>query len=160
MKTHYRSFIAIVAVALVAYAAGTFAHNQSQSSKGAKMNLGQFSVSLTVKDIKKSQEFYEKLGFIRIDGSKPSDPKSPGKDWAILRNGDAVIGLFQGMFDHNILTFNPLDIRAVKAALEKQGMKIELMNMMGPLTDNSPAYATLQDPDGNNILLDQHGPTK
>jgi len=147
-------------ILLCPFVAGWVAGANSQSSKGGKMELGQFSVSLAVKDLKKSQEFYEKLGFTRILGGKPDDVVTSGKGWAILQNGGAVIGLFQGMFTENILTFNPTDIRAVKAALEKQSIALELQNMLGPLTDNSPAYARLKDPDGNNILFDQHGPTK
>ena len=131
----------------------------SQATKGGSVELGQFSVSLAVKDIKKSQEFYEKLGFTRIGGGSPSDPAAQ-RAYVILQNGGAVIGLFQGMFDANILTFNPLDIRAVRVALEKQGVALDLQNMYGPLTDKSPAYGMLKDPDGNNILIDQHGPTK
>jgi len=137
---------------------GTFSA-ASQTQQGGNLELGQFSVSLTVKDLQKSQEFYEKLGFKRIAGGKPTDPAAQ-RGYAIMQNGSAVIGLFQGMFDANILTFNPLDVRAVKAAIEKQGLPLELQNMLGPLTENSPAYGTLKDPDGNNILFDQHGPTK
>lgn len=124
------------------------------------MELGQFSVSLAVKDLKKSQEFYEKLGLTRVLGGKPGEAESTGKGWAIMQNGGAVIGLFQGMFTENVLTFNPADVRAVKAALAQQGIQLDLQNMYGPLTDNSPAYGMLKDPDGNNILFDQHGPTK
>jgi len=152
---------AAAAVLLLAPFAGDAAQDsKSPSTKGGSVELGQFSVSLAVKDLNKSQEFYEKLGFTRIAGSKPTDPVASGKAYAILQNGGAVIGLFQGMFNENILTFNPMDIRAVKAAVEKQGIAMDLQNMYGPLTDNSPAYAMLKDPDGNNILIDQHGPTK
>ena len=152
---------AAAAVLLLAPIAGDEARGgKSSVTKGGSVELGQFSVSLAVKDLKKSQEFYEKLGFSRIAGSQPAAPGGSGKGYAILQNGGAVIGLFQGMFEGNILTFNPTDIRGVKAALEKQGIAMELQNMYGPLTDNSPAFAMLNDPDGNNILIDQHGPTK
>ncbi len=149
-----------VFAAMALLAAGWVAGANSQSSQGGKVELGQFSVSLAVKDLKKSQEFYEKFGFARVAGMKPTDPIADGKGWVILQNGGAVIGLFQGLFEGNILTFNPLDVRAVKAALAKNGVQMELQNMYGPLTETSPAYAVLKDPDGNSIMLDQHGPTK
>ncbi|MDX2040902.1 MAG: VOC family protein [Acidobacteriota bacterium] len=123
------------------------------------MNLGEFSISLAVKDLKTSQAFYEKFGFERLDGSKEGDSMPEGQDWVILKNGNAKIGLFQGMFESNILTFNPTDIRAIKAEVEKHGIQMELQNMFGPLTDDSPAYATLTDPDGNSILIDQVTPS-
>lgn len=119
------------------------------------MNLGDFSISLAVKDLKASQAFYEKFGFERLDGSKEGDAMPEGQDWVILKNGTAKIGLFQGMFESNILTFNTTNIRAIKAEVEKHGIKLELQNMFGPLTDDSPAYATLADPDGNSILIDE-----
>lgn len=157
-----KALVAVAAAVLLLAAFGSDAPQAGQSSaaQGGSVELGRFSVSLSVKDIKASREFYEKLGFVRVDGSKPTDKQAPGQDWIILQNGSAIIGLFQGMFEGHILTFNPTDIRTLKTALEKRGITVELANMLGPLTDTSPAYAVLKDPDGNTIYLDQHGPTK
>ncbi len=113
------------------------------------MSLGQFSVSLAVKDIAKSRTFYETLGFEVIGGSQPDN-------WLILKHGEAHIGLFQGMFENNILTFNPLDVRSVQRRLKEAGVAFELE---AEDTSSGPAHATLKDPDGNDILLDQHGDT-
>ena len=122
------------------------------------MELGAFSISLTVKDIQASQEFYEKLGFKVFGG----DIK---QNWLILKNGDHVIGLFQGMFEKNTLTFNPgwdsnaqklesfTDVREIQRQLKAQGL--ELLNEVDETT-SGPAYLTLVDPDGNPILIDQH----
>lgn len=110
------------------------------------MDYGNFSVSLTVKDIKVSLAFYEKLGFQVIDGKIE-------ENWLILRNGDAKIGLFQGMFDKNILTFNPKDARAIQKDLKAKG--VPLIEEADEQT-TGPAHLTLVDPDGNPILIDQH----
>jgi catechol 2,3-dioxygenase-like lactoylglutathione lyase family enzyme len=110
------------------------------------MDLGTFSVSLTVKDIKASREFYEKFGFTAIGGSESDH-------WLILKNGEAKIGLFQGMFDKNTLTFNPTDMRSIQRELKQQGLTFALE---ADLTTQGPAHAMLFDPDGNPILLDQH----
>ena len=109
------------------------------------MDLGTFSVSLAVKDIAASRAFYEALGFAAIAGDQ-------AQSWLILKNGDAKIGLFQGMFDANILTFNPTDVRAIQATLKARGIALTL-EAVGEV---GPAHATLLDPDGNAILLDQH----
>lgn len=122
------------------------------------MNLGAFSISLSVKDIHASKEFYEKLGFTHFGGN--IDQK-----WLILKNGDAIIGLFQGMFDKNMLTFNPGwdqnaqnvhefdDIRKIQRHLKESGF-----HLTTETEENSegPAHISLTDPDGNIILLDQH----
>lgn len=122
------------------------------------MKLGAFSISLAVKDIKASRAFYEKLGFSDLGGV-------PDQNWLIMTDGNAVIGLFQGMFDTNTLTFNPGwgqdaknvdpfdDVRAIQADLEAKG--IELMNRADPAT-SGPAHIFMLDPDGNPILIDQH----
>ena len=110
------------------------------------MDLGAFSVSLAVKDIKASRAFYEKLGFEVFHGNED-------ENWLMLRHGKATIGLFQGMFEKNILTFNPRDVRAVQAELRAQG--IEPLETADPTTEG-PAYITLIDPYGNPILVDQH----
>ncbi|MCP5110349.1 MAG: VOC family protein [bacterium] len=109
------------------------------------MDLGEFSISLTVKDLAASQVFYEKLGFRVVDGAAE-------QRWLILRNKQTVVGLFQGMFDQNILTFHPLDVRAVQRELKAAGLKLDTE------TDESGKGTTsilLKDPDGNPILMDQ-----
>jgi catechol 2,3-dioxygenase-like lactoylglutathione lyase family enzyme len=110
------------------------------------MELGTFSVSLAVRDIGVARAFYEKLGFTVIFGVE-------AERWLILQNGEAKIGLFQGMFEGHILTFNPLDVRAIQRALKAQGVTFTLE---ADETTTGPAHATLIDPDGNAILLDQH----
>src|SRR5688572_7307762 len=109
------------------------------------MKLGNFSVSLTVKDIKASRAFYEKLGFEVIDGVEE-------QNWLILRQGETIIGLFQGMFDKNIMTFNPRDVRKVQEKLKADGIEIITEAEAG----EGPASMIIQDPDGNTILFDQH----
>ena len=123
------------------------------------MELGAFSVSLAVKDIARSQAFYETLGFTRVGGD--------GVHYLILRNGAAMLGLFQGMFDNNILTFNPgwssegdevnpfTDIREIQLRLKEAGL--ELTEETDP-EGTGIGHITLQDPDGNAILIDQHRP--
>lgn len=123
------------------------------------MQLGTFSVSLAVKDLKASMAFYEKLGFTLFHGV-------PDQNWAILRNpGGVTIGLFQGMFEKNILTFNPgwdahaqalddfTDVRALQKQLKDAG--VELATEADEST-SGPASCVVIDPDGNPILLDQH----
>ena len=119
-------------------------------------NLGHFSVSLAVSDLAVSQAFYEQLGF---------EPLGGGEGWMIMRQGAAMIGLFEGMFEKNILTFNPPDVRAVQARFAERGLETELLHEMPegqdpavalPATeDEGPAHIVLEDPDGNNILFDQ-----
>lgn len=108
------------------------------------MELGTFSVSLAVKDIKVARAFYEKLGFEVFDGQEE-------QRWLMLRNGDTKIGLFEKMFEKNLLTFNPKDVRAIQAALKSKGITLtaEASGTEGP------AHITLVDPDGNDILIDQ-----
>ncbi len=122
------------------------------------MDLGNFSVSLAVKDLAASRAFYEKLGF-RVWGGESE------QGWLILRNGPATIGLFQGMFERNILTFNPgwdgnaqalpefTDIRDLQRALKAQG--IALLSEADE-SGTGPASFMAVDPDGNQILVDQH----
>jgi len=122
------------------------------------MELGAFSVSLAVKDLEASRKFYEKFGFAPFAGE-------PSQNWQILKNGSHVIGLFQGMFEKNILTFNPgwdqnaqklssfADIRELQRKLKAQG--ITLMNEADEST-TGPASFIAVDPDGNTILVDQH----
>ena len=122
------------------------------------MKLGAFSISLTVKDIHKSKEFYEKLGFTYKGGNIE-------QNWIVLKNDNAVIGLFQGMFDDNIITFNPGwdsnaqnlkefdDVRSIQTTLKGSGLSL---TKEADETSTGPEYITLTDPDGNNILIDQH----
>ena len=122
------------------------------------MELGAFSVSLAVKDIAASRDFYAKFGFAVVGGDA-------AENWLILRNGTTTIGLFQGMFEQNILTFNPgwdwqaqplerfTDVRALQRQLKAQG--VELMNEADEDT-TGPASFVAVDPDGNAILVDQH----
>jgi catechol 2,3-dioxygenase-like lactoylglutathione lyase family enzyme len=122
------------------------------------MELGAFSISLAVKDIQASKAFYEKLGF-QAGGGEIAD------NWVILKNGDAVIGLFQGMFDKNMLTFNPgwdqsaspveqfTDVRELQRRLKAQGVALQ---SEADEATTGPAYFLLTDPDGNPILVDQH----
>ena len=122
------------------------------------MELGAFSVSLAVKDIAASKSFYEKLGFQVIGGDQ-------SQNWLILRSDATTIGLFQGMFEKNTLTFNPgwdaknqpvtpfTDVREIQKKLEKDG--VELASKADEATEG-PASCMLVDPDGNPILIDQH----
>jgi predicted lactoylglutathione lyase len=122
------------------------------------MKLGAFSISLTVKDIKASKAFYEKLGFTIFGGDIT-------QNWLIMKNGDAIVGLFQGMFDKNMLTFNPgwdmdantvegyTDIRSLQKQLKEQGV---VFMSEADESSNGPASFMLLDPDGNPILVDQH----
>jgi len=122
------------------------------------MELGAFSISLTVQDLEKSKAFYEKLGFEVFGGD-------PAFNYLMLKNGDHVIGLFQGMFDKNILTFNPgwnqaaekldsfTDVRELQKALKAEG--IEIHDEADEATSGPASFAII-DPDGNPILIDQH----
>lgn len=122
------------------------------------MQLGAFSLSLTVKDIAASAAFYEKLGFTRFGGDI-------SQNWLILKNGDTVIGLFQGMFEKNMLTFNPgwnqdakpldsfTDVRELQRELKVQGTPFISEADEGT---TGPASFIVVDPDGNPVLVDQH----
>lgn len=122
------------------------------------MKLGAFSISLAVKDIQVSKEFYEKLGFSVFAG----DIKM---NYLIMKNGNALVGLFQGMFENNILTFNPGwdesantlesfdDVRKIQAGLKAKNVKLE---READADSTGPGSIVLTDPDGNHILIDQH----
>lgn len=122
------------------------------------MEIGAFSVSLAVKDLAASKQFYQKLGFVGVGGDET-------QNWLILRNGTTTIGLFEGMFESNILTFNPgwgskseelaeyTDVRDIQRNLEAAG--VELQSRADQAT-TGPASVLLVDPDGNQILIDQH----
>lgn len=122
------------------------------------MELGAFSISLAVRDIAASRAFYEKLGFSVFGGDQD-------QRWLIMKNGSTLIGLFQGMFERNMLTFNPgwdsdaqplpafSDVREIQRALKAQGLTV------APEADergSGPASFVVTDPDGNPILVDQH----
>lgn len=122
------------------------------------MELGAFSVSLAVQDLQASKKFYEKLGFKAFHGDA-------SQNWLIMRSGDSVVGLFQGMFDKNILTFNPgwdseaqeldqfTDVREIQHRLKEQGVEF---SSEADESTSGPASFMLVDPDGNPILFDQH----
>ncbi|MXY46260.1 MAG: VOC family protein [Chloroflexi bacterium] len=119
------------------------------------MELGTFSVSLGVKDIEKSLDFYLKFGFEIIDGGHMNEEfaDTDTDKWRILRNGTTNIGLFQGVFDGNILTFIHTDLRPLQAELKAAGVQFDTE---ADMTTTGPCSATLTDPDGNAILFDQH----
>jgi len=124
------------------------------------MRLGNFSVSLTVKNLAASREFYEKLGFRAIGGDQ-------AQNWLILQNETSTLGLFQGMFDKNMLTFNPGwdrntntladfdDVRELQRTLQARGLTLA---SAADESSTGPASLMLIDPDGNPILIDQHVP--
>jgi len=122
------------------------------------MQLGAFSISLAVKDIKASKAFYEKLGFEKFGGNID-------QNWLIMKNGNTLIGLFQGMFEDNIITFNPgwnqnaeklesfTDVRELQKELMGKGIEL---NTKADESTTGPASFVIVDPDGNPILVDQH----
>lgn len=122
------------------------------------MKLGAFSISLSVKDLQKSRDFYEKLGFSEMGGAMD-------QNYVIMKNGDHIIGLFQAMFDGNMLTFNPgwdqnaqnmevfEDVRDIQRHLKEQGVELQ---KEADETTSGPEHIYLKDPDGNMILIDQH----
>ena len=122
------------------------------------MQLGAFSVSLAVKDLAASRSFYEKFGFQAFAGNA-------AQNWLILKNGECVIGLFQGMFEENILTFNPgwdsnaqalaafTDVRELQRQLKALGVQLE---KEADESTTGPASFVAMDPDGNPVLVDQH----
>lgn len=135
-----------------------FSSTGNRQTKGANMELGAFSVSLAVKDIQASKAFYQKLGFTVFMGDV-------SQNWLILKNGNHVIGLFQGMFEKNILTFNPgwdqnshkresfTDVRELQRQLKAQGVTLQ---SEADESTTGPASFVVLDPDGNPILVDQH----
>ncbi|BCE00186.1 VOC family protein [Marinicellulosiphila megalodicopiae] len=122
------------------------------------MELGAFSISLAVNDIEVSKLFYQKMGFEIVGGDQ-------SQNWLILKNGSHKIGLFQGMFEGNIMTFNPgwdqnrqtlesfTDVRELLKMFEAQGVNILQKAITG---ESGPSHFSIQDPDGNAILIDQH----
>jgi lactoylglutathione lyase len=146
------------AVPLGAQTVKTPVTQRGTTPKERGMELGAFSISLAVKDLEASRKFYEKFGFKAFGGN-------PSKNWLILKNGDHVIGILQGMFDKNILTFNPgwdsnaqklaafTDVRELQRQLKAQG--VQMVNEADEST-KGPASFIAVDPDGNPILVDQH----
>ena len=122
------------------------------------MDLGHFSISLAVKDLAASRAFYEQLGFEVVFGEAE-------QNWLILQNGDSTIGLFQGMFERNVMTFNPgwdaraqrleefTDVRDIQRRLKESGLTL---TTEADESTTGPASLTLIDPDGNPVLIDQH----
>jgi predicted lactoylglutathione lyase len=141
--------------------AGATATRSIQAKEKKTMELGNFSVSLTVKDIKASKAFYEKLDFKQVSGNLE-------QNWIVLKNGTTKIGLFQGMFERNMLTFNPgwtsdketlkdfQDVRELQRMLKERGLK---MSLEADESTTGPASLMIADPDGNPILFDQHVPS-
>ncbi len=157
MKTRIVSSVG--ALALTAIIGVTTAWS-SQTVEKKPLELGNFSVSLAVKDIKASKAFYEKLDF-KVVGGKLE------QNWIVLQNGAVTIGLFQGMFDKNIMTFNPgwtkdkqtltdfQDVRDLQRTLKARGLKIATE---ADETKAGPAHFIITDPDGNPLMFDQHVP--
>ncbi len=153
------TFSVITLACCLAVAASVNTSSQATPApKAEPVQLGNFSVSLAVKDIKASRAFYEKLDFKKVAGKFE-------QNWLILQNGSTTIGLFQGMFKKNVMTFNPgwdknqktlrefQDVREIQIRLKKRGLK--------PVTEadeksKGPASFILVDPDGNSIFVDQH----
>ena len=156
------TFTLTAALASIAINATAATETQSTPASEKKpMDLGNFSVSLNVKDIKASMAFYEKLDFKVVAGKLE-------QKWIVLQSGNARIGLFQGMFDKNIMTFNPgwtkdketlkefQDVRELQRTLKARGLTI------APEADEKtegPAFFMVVDPDGNALLFDQHVPS-
>ncbi len=141
--------------------AGTSSSQSTKPRQKKAMQLGAFSVSLAVKDIKASKAFYEKLDFTEVGGELE-------QNWLILQSGTTTIGLFQGMFEKNIMTFNPgwttdketledfQDVRELQRTLKERGLKL---TTEADESSKGPASFVLADPDGNPILFDQHVPS-
>ena len=158
MKSLTRRVARFLAFILIVGASGAAS---AQVGETKTMDLGNFSVSLNVRDIKASKAFYEKLDFKVVAGKLE-------QNWIVLQNGNARIGLFQGMFDKNILTFNPgwtkdketmkdfQDVRELQRTLKVRGMT---MTTLADETTTGPAHFTVADPDGNTLLFDQHVPS-
>lgn len=153
-----RPFTLCVLLCILCGCAANDKPTAAQPDKEPVMSLGNFSVSLAVKDIAASRAFYEKLGFEVVAGDQ-------SQNWLVLSNGDARVGIFQGMFERNMLTFNPGwdsekntlaefdDVREIQRRLKARGLSL---TMEADESTTGPAYLMLADPDGNPILIDQH----
>lgn len=143
---------------VISAATALAAAGPAQAATPPRIELGAFSISLNVKDLQASKQFYEKFGFTEFAGAA-------AQNWLIMKNGDHVIGLFQGMFEKNIMTFNPgwdsnaqklpafTDVREIQRRLKAQGVQI-----LKEADENGkgPASFIALDPDGNQLLFDQH----
>ncbi len=151
--------LAAVVAALVLSQAVSNASQDEEQQESRSMSLGAFSVSLAVEDLEASRDFYAKLGFQSFAGNAE-------QNWLVLRNADKhTIGLFQGMFKENIMTFNPgwsqgaknlkefVDVRDIQRHLKAEGLEL---TTEADESTTGPASLTLIDPDGNSILIDQH----
>lgn len=156
-----RSIAALVACAFAGCASTPDRERDApRAVDGATPRLGNFSVSLAVKDLAASRAFYEKLGFRAVGGD-------PAKNWIVLQNDTATIGLFKGMFPRNMLTFNPGwdrdrktptdfdDVRDIQKTLRARGLTPD---KAADESSSGPAHFVLTDPDGNPVLVDQHVP--
>ena len=156
-----RIILSLVLCLIASYAITGAPQPITPNAKGNKsMRLGNFSVSLAVKDLAASRTFYEKVGFQVIGGN--------GRDFSILQNETSTIGLFHGMFEKNILTFNPGwdrgaktladfdDVRDIQRKLVGEGVKVAVKADESTI---GPASIVLFDPDGNQLLIDQHVPS-
>ncbi|MBL8754578.1 MAG: VOC family protein [Planctomycetes bacterium] len=152
------ALVPVFVAGLIAGVLTTGLPQDPQAKKPEPVDLGNFSVSLAVKDIKSSRAFYEKLGFTEVAG----DMK---QNWIVLKNGTTKIGLFQGMLPRNTLTFNPgwnsaketlqefQDVREIQRVLKERGVTFQLE---ADAKSEGPAFFQITDPDGNPILVDQH----
>src|SRR3954470_8110597 len=152
---------ALTLAGALALTAGATATQPTRAKEKKPMELGNFSVSLAVKDIKASKAFYEKLDFKEVAGKLE-------QNWIVLQNGNARIGLFQGMFDKNLMTFNPgwtkdketmkdfQDVRELQRTFKARGIT---MTTEADESTEGPAYFMVADPDGNTLLFDQHVPS-
>jgi hypothetical protein len=155
-----RTLLIVGALGLLDMVGASMAES-NRASENKALELGNFSVSLTVKDIRASMVFYQKLDFKEVGGKLE-------QNWVVLQNGTARIGLFQGMFDKNILTFNPgwtkdkkilrdfQDVRELQRTLKERGLTIA---PQAEMTTQGPAFFEVTDPDGNTLLFDQHVPS-
>jgi hypothetical protein len=155
-----QTFLFVGAIALIEVVGASTAQS-IQTAEKKSMELGNFSVSLAVTDIKASLAFYQKLEFKQVGGNLE-------QNWVVLQNGNARIGLFQGMFDKNILTFNPgwtkdketltdfQDVRELQRTFKSRGLTL---TPEANETTTGPAYFMVSDPDGNKLLFDQHVPS-
>ena len=139
--------ITVVTLALFLFALMAFMPGKQDNSNSVSM--GKYSISLNVKDISKSRDFYQKLGFKPVEGMGSVEQK-----WMIVSNGATKIGLFQGMFPTNTITFNPTDGRSIYKELKEKGIEPTFENGMDK--KDGPCTFSITDPDGNPILIDQH----
>jgi catechol 2,3-dioxygenase-like lactoylglutathione lyase family enzyme len=156
-----RFVLCLLACVLGGYASVQAGGSATHEPPEEQVRLGNFSVSLTVKDLAASRAFYEKLGLEVVGGNA-------AQKWLVLQNETSTIGIFQGMFEKNILTFNPGwdrsratlpdfdDVREIQETLVSRGLEL---TTKADETGTGPASLTLLDPDGNPILVDQHVPS-